>query len=68
MTINGQDKQFGLKIEKDKITLIGINDVAEMSLDESNMIGQILLDQSNICRNISDANKCLTIDENEKDK
>lgn len=62
MTINGQDKRFGLKIEEDKITLIGVNDIVKMSLDEAHMLGQILSEQSNNCIKISNARNFLTIE------
>jgi len=61
MKINGEDKKFDLKIEKDKITLIGMNDIVEMSLEEANMVGRILSDQSSICINILNAKKCLNM-------
>lgn len=48
MTINGQDKRFNLKIEKDKVVLIGLNDTVEMDFDEAEILSRIILDQIDI--------------------
>jgi len=50
MLINGQEKGFELKIERDKITLCTTNDVAEMNLKEAEAVCNLILDQVKIMR------------------
>lgn len=64
MNINGQYDIVNIKVSRDKIKLVTDDIEIEMNLEEANVLGQILSEQSNICKQVLNTRGYLNFKEN----